>query len=210
MEGHINKGIIGRKRGMTQIFDDEGKLVPVTLLEAGPCIIVQKKTEDKDGYRAVQLGFEDAKPDKITKAEQGHFKNKGLPPKKVIRELRVEDPDAFDIGDEITVEAFNPGDLLEVTSISKGKGFSGVIKRYGFARGPETHGSRYHRRVGSLGPTGPSRVFKGRKLPGRMGSDKVTIKGLEVVRVDPERNLLMIKGSVPGIKGSLVSVAVKQ
>lgn len=200
------KGILGRKLGMTQVFGDDGEVIPVTAIEAGPCVVVQKKTKDNDGYTAIQLGFEDIRESLLTKPERGHFKRAHVKPKRYLREIRVKDDSPYDVGAEIKVDIFNKGDRVDVVGTSLGKGFAGVIKRWNFRRGPMAHGSMYHRRVGSLGATDPARVFKGRKLPGRMGAKRVTIQNLEVVKVDPERNLLLVKGSVPGRRGGLLLV----
>jgi large subunit ribosomal protein L3 len=203
----MKKGILGKKHGMTQIFDEKGDVIPVTVIEAGPCVVVQKKTEDKDGYNAIQVGFGDISEKKINKPLLGHFKKAGVSPKKYLRELRLDDISDYNVGTEIRVDIFKPGDRVDVTGISKGKGFAGVIKRYGARRGPMSHGSKYHRRVGSMGATtDPGRTLKGKKMPGRMGGERVTIKNLEVVKVDPELNLLVVKGSVPGPKGSLLII----
>ena len=200
------KGILGRKLGMTQVFGDDGEVIPVTAIEAGPCVVVQKKTKDNDGYTAIQLGFEDIRESLLTKPERGHFKRAHVKPKRYLREVRVKDDSPYDVGAEIKVDIFNKGDRVDIVGTSLGKGFAGVIKRWNFRRGPMAHGSMYHRRVGSLGATDPARVFKGRKLPGRMGAKRVTIQNLEVVKVDPERNLLLVKGSVPGRRGGLLLV----
>lgn len=200
------KGILGRKLGMTQVFGDDGEVIPVTAIEAGPCVVVQKKTKDNDGYTAIQLGFEDIRESLLTKPERGHFKRAHVKPKRYLREIRVKDDSPYDVGAEIKVDIFNKGDRVDIVGTSLGKGFAGVIKRWNFKRGPMAHGSMYHRRVGSLGATDPARVFKGRKLPGRMGAKRVTIQNLEVVKVDPERNLLLVKGSVPGRRGGLLLV----
>jgi len=201
------KGILGRKIGMTQLFDD-GRLVPVTVIKAGPCPVVQKKTEDNDGYNSVQIGFDQLPEHKANKPMAGHFEKAGVPVHRHLREIRLDSDDSFnpDVGDEITADIFSPGERVDVAGRSKGKGFSGVIKRWNFKRGPMGHGSMYHRRVGSLNATDPARVFKGRKLPGRMGGNRVTIRGLEVVRVDKDRNLIMVKGSVPGPRNGVVEV----
>ncbi|NLY30170.1 MAG: 50S ribosomal protein L3 [Firmicutes bacterium] len=203
------KGILGRKIGMTQVFTEDGRLVPVTVIEATPNTVVQVKTKETDGYDAIQVGFGEKRETLINKPEKGHLAKAGVKSVRYLREFRVEDAPEFqelNVGDTITVDIFKPGDLVDVTGKTKGKGFAGVIKRWGFARGPMSHGSMYHRRVGSLGPVGPARVFKGRKLPGRLGNVRRTIQGLEVVQVDAERNLLLIKGGVPGVRGSLVKV----
>lgn len=203
----MKKGILGKKHGMTQIFDEKGEVIPVTVIEAGPCVVVQKKTVEKDGYNAIQVGFGDVSEKKLNKPLLGHFKKAGVSPKRYLREFRLDDISGYEVGAEIKVDIFKPGDRVDVTGISKGKGFAGVIKRYGARRGPMSHGSKYHRRVGSMGATtDPGRTFKGKKMPGRMGSDRVTIQNLEVVKVDPELNLLVVKGSVPGPKGSLLII----
>ncbi|ABB15569.1 MULTISPECIES: 50S ribosomal protein L3 [Carboxydothermus] len=200
------KGILGRKVGMTQIFTEDGRAIPVTVIEAGPCVVVQKKTIANDGYNAIQLGFGEIKESKVNKPLKGHFNRANVKPMRYLREIRVENIDAYEVGQEIKVDIFTVGEKVDVTGISKGKGFAGGIKRHGFHRGPMAHGSKYHRRPGSLGAKGPARVFLGRKLPGRLGMERVTIQNLEVVKVDPERNLLVIKGSVPGIRGSLLII----
>lgn len=200
------KGILGRKVGMTQIFDEQGNQVPVTVIEAGPCVVVQKRTADKDGYSAIQLGFGAVRERRLNRPLRGHFARAGVRPTRILRELRVEDPDAFQVGQELRADVFAPGEYVDVVGISKGKGFGGPMK-LGFKRGPMTHGSKYHRRVGSLGgSTYPGHVFKGRRLPGRLGGVRVTVRGLRVVRVDPERNLLLVRGSVPGARGAVVLV----
>ncbi|MGE5593459.1 MAG: 50S ribosomal protein L3 [Betaproteobacteria bacterium] len=200
------KGILGRKLGMTQVFGDSGEVIPVTAIEAGPCVVVQKKTKESDGYTAIQLGFGEIRESLLTKPERGHFKRARVKPMRYLREIRVKDDSPYDVGTEIKVDIFAKGDRVDVVGTSLGKGFAGVIKRWNFRRGPMGHGSMYHRRVGSLGATDPARVFKGRKLPGRMGAERVTIQNLEVVKVDPERNLLLVKGSVPGRRGGLLLV----
>ena len=205
----LPKGIIGKKVGMTQVFNSVGRLVPVTVVEAGPCVVVQVKTEEKDGYNAVQLGLEEIKKKKaVNKPMQGHFVRAGLNPQRYLREIRIDagEQDKYQVGQVLKADLFQEGEKVDVAGTSKGKGFAGVIKRHGFRRGPMGHGSMYHRRVGSLGATDPERVFKGRKLPGRMGGERVTIQGLEVVQVDPENNLLLLKGAVPGRKGSLLMI----
>ena len=192
---------------MTQVFDEVGRVVPVTVIEAGPCHVVQVKSLDKDGYAAVQLGFGDVKPKHVTKPLKGHFDHAGVPARKWLREFHVATDEEYHVGQIIAVDTFAPGDKVDVTATSLGKGFQGVIKRHHFRRGPTTHGSKYHRRVGSLGASSdPSRVFKGRRLPGRMGSKQRTVQNLTVVRSDPERNLLLVKGSVPGRRGAFVMV----
>lgn len=200
------KGILGKKLGMTEVFDADGRVTPVTVIEAGPCTVVQRKTTENDGYEAIQLGFGEKRENLFNRPLKGHFKRANVKPTRYLRELRVESGSEYEAGQKITVEIFSAGDVVDVTGTSKGKGFAGVVKRYGFNRGPMSHGSMYHRRVGSLGATDPQRVFKGRRMPGRLGGDRVTVQGLEVVRVDADRNLLLVKGSVPGPKGSLVIV----
>lgn len=205
----MKKGILGKKLGMTQVFDEQGRVIPVTVVEAGPCLVIRKKTVETDGYTAVQLGFGDVKEKNLTKPVKGQFAKAGVQPVRYIREFRVDDHSNFEVGQAVKADIFEAGELVDVTGTSKGKGFAGVIKRHGFARGAMSHGSKYHRGVGSLGAMvsgGGGRVFKGRKLPGRMGGQRVTIQGLKVVRVDAERNLLLIKGAIPGAKGALVSI----
>ncbi len=201
------KGILGRKIGMTQIFSEEGVAIPVTVVEAGPVVITQIKTVDKEGYNAIQVGFEELKPSRANKPLKGHFDKAGIGYKKILKEFSVEDPSEYQVGQEIKVDVFAEGDKVDVTGISKGKGTQGPIKRHGQARGPMKHGSKYHRGAGSLGATSdPSRVFKGQTGAGRMGREKVTIQNLEVVKVYPERNALLIKGAIPGPKGAVVVV----
>jgi len=195
------KGLLGRKLGMTQVFNDKGEVVPVTVIQAGPCVVVQKKTVENDGYSAIQLGFIDQSERRTNKPMMGHFSKAGVSPKKVLREIRTPSVDEYKVGQVLKADVFAPGDVVDITGTSKGKGFAGVIKRHNLRRGPMSHGSMYHRRTGSLGATDPGRVFKGRKLPGRMGGDTVTITGLEVVKVDAERDLILVKGSVPGPRG---------
>ncbi|MBR2240323.1 MAG: 50S ribosomal protein L3 [Clostridia bacterium] len=201
------KTIIGKKVGMTQIFDETGKVIPVTVIEAGPCVVAQVKTVETDGYNAIQLGFEDVKESKLNKPERGHFAKAGLANKKHLREFRVEDFEDLTVGSEIKADAFEAGDKIDVQGTTKGKGFQGVIKRHGQSRGPMGHGSMYHRRPGSMGPTStPGRVFKGKKLPGHMGRVTVTIQNLDVVKVDMDKNVILIKGSVPGAKGAILKL----
>jgi large subunit ribosomal protein L3 len=201
------KGILGKKIGMTQIFTEEGKVVPVTVVEAGPMNVVQVKTTDIDGYNAVQVGYSDIKEKKVNKPIKGHFSKAQVDFKKHLVEFRTEDASNFNIGDELKVDLFEAGDMIDVSGVSKGKGFQGVIKRHGQSRGPETHGSKYHRRPGSMGASSdPSRVFKGKKLPGHMGHKKVTIQNLEIVKIDTENNLLLVKGAIPGPKGGLLTI----
>ncbi|HDR7718744.1 50S ribosomal protein L3 [Bacillus albus] len=202
----MTKGILGRKIGMTQVFAENGELIPVTVIAANPNVVLQKKTTETDGYNAIQLGFEDKREKLTNKPEQGHTAKASTTPKRFIREIRDADVDGLEVGQELKVDVFATGEIVDVTGISKGKGFQGVIKRHGQSRGPMSHGSRYHRRPGSMGPVAPNRVFKGKKLAGRMGGDQVTIQNLEIVQVDTERNLLLVKGNVPGAKKSLVVV----
>ncbi len=204
----LRKGILGRKLGMTQIFSEEGEAVPVTVIKAGPCIVVQKKTPERDGYAALQLGFEEVRAEDLSLPRRGHFARRKLKPLRFLREIRVdaEDLDRYEVGQEVRVDIFKAGEYVDVRGTSKGKGFAGGIKRHGFQRGPMKHGSKYHRRPGSLGAKGPARVFKGRKLPGRMGGARVTVQHLKVVRVDPDRNLLLVRGAVPGIRQGLLVI----
>ncbi len=202
----ISKAILGKKLGMTQIFSDTGEALPVTLVEAGPCLVVQKKTVNNDGYSAIKVGYEDIKENRLNKPQKGQFTKNQLTFKRYMREFRIQDADKYNVGDEIKVDIFQPGEKVDVTGISKGKGFAGGIKRWNFKRGPMAHGSMYHRRPGSGGATDPARVFKGNKRPGHLGAEKSTVQNLEVVKVDPEKNLLMIKGSVPGPKKSLLFI----
>lgn len=201
----MSKGILGKKVGMTQVFTGEGVVVPVTVVEAGPCVILQKKDLQNDGYEAIQLGFSDQKEIRANKPELGHVKKADTAPKRFVKEIRGMSMD-FEIGQEIKADLFAEGEAVDVTGVSKGKGFAGSIKRHKQSRGPMAHGSRYHRRPGSMGAVAPNRVFKGKPLPGRMGTDKVTVQNLEVVKVDSERNLLLIKGSIPGPKNSYVII----
>lgn len=200
------KGILGRKLGMSRFFTAEGAVVPVTLIEAGPCAVVQKKTAETDGYGAVQLGFEERPERRLNKPLRGHFRRAGTSPTRYLREMRTEDVDGYEVGQVLKADLFAPGDKVDVVGTSKGKGFAGGIKRHGFHRGPMGHGSKYHRRPGAAGAKGPARVFKGRKMPGRLGGTRVTIQNLEVVKVDPERNLLAVKGAVPGPRGTVVFI----
>lgn len=203
----MKKAILGKKIGMTQIFTEDGVLIPVSVIEAGPCPVVQKKTDEVDGYTAVQVGFADKKERRANKPEKGHFGKAGVPVKKYLKEFKLENAAEMNVGDVLTVEQFESGDVVDVTGTSKGHGFAGSIKRWGTHRGPMTHGSHYHRGPGSLGAcSDPSRVFKGKKMPGHFGVDKVTIQNLDLVKIDAERNLLLVKGSVPGPKGGLVVV----
>ncbi|MDO4288247.1 MAG: 50S ribosomal protein L3 [Eubacterium sp.] len=203
----MKKAIIGKKIGMTQIFTENGTVIPVTVVEAGPCVVIQKKTMDTDGYEALQLGYGAAKERRVNKPMKGHFDKYGVEYKKVIREFKLDDYAAFEPGQVIKADMFEAGDKVDVSGKSKGKGFQGVIKRHGQQRGPMAHGSKYHRSPGSMGASAyPSRVMKGKKLPGQMGNKNVTALNLEIVKVDAEENVLLIKGAVPGPKGSLVSI----
>ncbi len=203
----MKKGILGKKIGMTQIFAEDGRLIPVTVVEAGPCSVIQKKTVENDGYSAVQLGFGDKKEKNVNKPMKGHFAKAGVAPKRYLRELKLDNAEELNVGDEIKVDMFEAGDVLDVTGTSKGHGYAGTVKRWGTHRGPMSHGSHYHRGPGSLGAcSSPSRVYKGKKLPGHYGVDKVTIQNLDLVKVDSERNLLLIRGSVPGPKGGLLII----
>lgn len=203
----MTKGILGKKVGMTQVFTESGELVPVTVIEAKPNVILQVKTVETDGYNAVQLGFDDKRNVLSNQPEQGHVKKADTSPKRFIREIRDAELGDVEVGSEITVETFKQGDIIDVTGTSKGKGFQGVIKRHNQSRGPETHGSRYHRRPGSMGQAAdPARVFKGKKLPGRMGGQTTTIQNLEIVRVDADKNVILVKGNVPGPKKSMVEI----
>ncbi|RUS51881.1 50S ribosomal protein L3 [Kurthia sp. 3B1D] len=202
----MTKGILGRKIGMTQVFAENGDLIPVTVIEATPNVVLQKKTVDTDGYEAIQIGFEDKREKLSNKPEQGHVAKANTAPKRFIREIRNADLAEYEIGQEVKVEIFAEGDVVDVTGVTKGKGFQGVIKRHGQSRGPMAHGSRYHRRPGSMGPVAPNRVFKQKNLPGQMGGNVVTIQNLEIVKVDAERNLLLVKGNVPGSKKALITV----
>ena len=204
----MEKAIIGKKVGMTQIFDEAGKVIPVTVIEAGPCVVTQKKTVEKDGYTAVQLGFEDVPERKLTKPELGHLKKAGVSAKRVLKEFDLNNAESLNIGDEIKADAFAAGDRVDVTGISKGKGYAGVIKRHGAHRLKESHGTGpVHRHAGSMGPaTDPSRIFKGKIGAGQMGNEQVTVLNLDVVKVDPELNMLVVCGAVPGPKGGLVTI----
>ena len=200
------KGILGKKIGMTQIFTEHGEVIPVTVVEAGPVVVTQIKTTENDGYTAIQVGFQDAKEKSLNKPQKGHLAAANVL-KKHLKEFRVEAVDAYTVGQEIKADVFAAGEMIDVTGISKGKGFQGPIKRHGQSRGPESHGSRYHRRPGSMGACSyPGRVFKNKKLAGHMGSVKVTVQNLEVVRVDADKNFILVKGAIPGAKGSVVTI----
>ena len=202
----MEKAIIGKKVGMTQIFDEAGKVIPVTVIEAGPCTVVQKKTEEKDGYNAVQLGFEDVPERKLTKPELGHLKKAGVSAKRVLKEFALNNAESLNIGDEVKADAFAAGDRVDVTGISKGKGYAGVIKRHGAHRLKESHGTGpVHRHAGSMSANSdPSRIFKGKIGAGQMGNEQVTVLNLDVVKVDPELNLIAVCGAIPGPKGGIV------
>ncbi|KON85811.1 50S ribosomal protein L3 [Sporosarcina globispora] len=202
----MTKGILGRKIGMTQVFAENGDLIPVTVVEAAPNVVLQKKSVDTDGYEAIQLGFEDKRDKLSNKPEKGHVAKANTAPKRFVREFRGADLGQYEVGQEVKVDIFAEGETVDVTGISKGKGFQGAIKRHGQSRGPMAHGSRYHRRPGSMGPVAPNRVFKGKLLPGRMGGEQITVQNLEIVKVDAERNLLLIKGNVPGARKALVKI----
>ncbi len=199
------KAILGKKVGMTQIFTEEGNVVPVTVVEAGPCVVVARKTVESDGYNAIQVGFGAVKEKRVNKPETGHFKKAGVELKKVLREFRTEEPASYEIGQEIKADVFENGDIVDVTGITKGKGFAGAIKRYGQHRGPMSHGSKYHRGHGSMG-TRVAKVYKGHNMPGHLGNVQKTIQNLKVVGVDAERNMLLIRGSIPGANGQIVTV----
>ncbi|MCC3378125.1 50S ribosomal protein L3 [Paenibacillus farraposensis] len=201
------KGILGKKLGMTQVFTPEGNVLAVTVIEAGPCVVLQKKDLENDGYEAIQLGFSDKKEKRSNKPEAGHAKKANTAPKRYVRELRGIDLAAYEVGQELKADVFTEGEFVDVTGISKGKGFAGVIKRWGQSRGPMAHGSRYHRGPGSMGSIQANRVPKGKHLPGHMGHETVTIQRLEVVKVDTDRNVLLVKGSIPGPKNSFVKVS---
>ena len=203
----MKKGLIGKKIGMTQIFNEEGKVIPVTVIEAGPCVVSQVKTEETDGYNSIQLGCGAIKESKVNKPERGHFTKANIAPARYLREFRVDSIEDVKVGDELKADIFMAGDKIDIQGTSKGKGFQGVIKRHGQHRGPMGHGSMYHRRPGSMGSTStPGRVFKGKKLPGHMGAETVTIQNLEVIKVDLDKNIILVKGSVPGAKGSILKI----
>ena len=203
----MKKAILATKVGMTQIFNEDGVLTPVTVLQAGPCYVTQVKTVDKDGYSAVQVGYVDKREKLVNKPLKGMFDKAGVSYKRYVREFKLENAESFNLNDEIKVDQFEVGDKIDATAITKGKGFQGAIKRHGQSRGPMAHGSKYHRHAGSHGAcSDPSKVFKGKRMPGHMGSKQVTIQNLEVVRVDAENNLLLVKGAVPGPKKALVTI----
>ena len=203
----MKKAILATKVGMTQIFNDEGVLTPVTVLQAGPCVVTQVKTVENDGYKAVQVGFVDKREKLVSKPVKGHFDKAGVSYKRFVREFRFENAEEYSVKDEIKADIFAAGDKIDATAISKGKGFQGAIKRHGQSRGPMAHGSKYHRHAGSNGAcSDPSKVFKGKGMPGHMGSKRITIQNLEVVRIDAENNLILVKGAVPGPKKALVTL----
>lgn len=204
----MGKFILGKKLGMTQVFTEDGLVIPVTVIEAGPVTVVQTKTVETDGYTAVKVGYQDVKEQRLNKPERGTFSKHKISPKKYLREFRVDEIGNFEVGQEIKVaDVFEEGDMIDVTGVSKGKGFAGAIKRHGYSKGRATHGSHYHRGVGALaGAADPGKVFKGRKLPGHMGAERVTVQNLNIVKVDADRNLLLIKGAVPGARGGFLMV----
>ena len=204
----MQKAIIGKKIGMTQIFDENGKVIPVTVIEAGPCVVLQMKTEEKDGYNSVQLGFQDVKEQRVSKPELGHTKKAGVTPKKHLKEFRIDDTSTYNVGDELKADVFAEGDKIDITGISKGKGFAGPVKRHGVGRKRMSHGGGpVHRHLGSLGAGAwPSKIFKGRKMAGQMGNEQVTVQNLEVVKVDPELNMIAVRGAVPGPKKGIVYI----
>lgn len=195
----MKKAIIGRKLGMTQIFDENGKVIPVTVVEAGPCEVIQKKTEEKEGYNAIQVGFENIREKLANKPKKGHFAKAGVALKRIVKEFKLDNIDEYEVGNEIKADIFEAGEKVDVSGVSKGKGFQGTIKRWNFHRGPMAHGSKYHRAVGSMGAASdPSRTFKNKKMPGHMGNRNTTVLNLEVVKIMPEKNVILIKGGIPG------------
>ncbi|MCE5203515.1 MAG: 50S ribosomal protein L3 [Coriobacteriales bacterium] len=203
----MGKAILGRKLGMTQVWSDDDRLIPVTVIEAGPCVVAQVKTVERDGYRAIQLGYGDVKESKVNKPMAGHYKKAGVSPKRYLAEVDAEEGVEYKVGDEITVDGIEPGMRVHVTGTSKGKGFAGVMKRHNFRGGPGGHGSHFHREPGSVGMCAtPSRVLRGVGMPGHMGDETVTVRNLQVVRVDAEQNLLVIKGAVPGGKNGFLTI----
>lgn len=203
----MSKGLIGKKLGMTQLFVEGDKLVPVTVIEAGPCVVTQVRTRNKDGYSAVQLGFGDIRNDRLNKPQLGHFQTAKVDGKRHLAEITVDNEAEFQVGQTVTADSFAEGERAVVSGISKGRGFQGVVKRWGFHGGPGGHGSHFHRAPGSIGACAtPSKVAKGKKLPGRYGNDRVTVKNLEIVKVDAEKNLLMVRGCVPGARGGLLII----
>jgi large subunit ribosomal protein L3 len=207
MEEKMKKGIIGKKLGMTQIFDEKGNVIPVTLIEAGPCVVAQKKTVENDGYAAIQLAYEDAKEKHLTKAELGHFKKAGISPKKHLKEFRLDDCNAYEVGSVVTVDTFAAGEKVDITGITKGRGFTGCVKRWNHHILRMTHGTGpIHRQPGSMGVIDPARIFKNKKMPGQYGNEQVTILNLTAVKIDAEKNLIAVKGAVPGSKGGIVFI----
>ena len=207
MEEKMKKGIIGKKLGMTQIFDEKGNVIPVTLIEAGPCVVAQVKTVENDGYAAVQLAYEDAKEKHLTKAELGHFKKAGVSPKKHLKEFRLDDTSAYEAGSVVTVDTFAQGEKVDITGITKGRGYTGAIKRWNLHKLRMTHGvGPVHRQSGSMGVIDPARIFKNKKMAGQYGNEQVTVQNLCVVKIDAEKNLIAVKGAVPGAKGGIVFV----
>ena len=204
----MKKGIIGRKIGMTQIFDEIGNVIPVTVIEAGPCVVAQKKTSENDGYDAIQLGFMEVKEKHMTKAEKGHFEKAGVPAKKHLKEFRLDDCSGYNVGDVVTADTFAAGDKVDVTGMTKGRGYTGAVKRWGNHLLCATHGvGPIHRQVGSMGAnSSPSRVFKNKKMAGQYGNEQVTVQNLNVVKIDAEKNLIAVKGAIPGAKGGIVFI----
>ena len=201
------KGIYGRKLGMTQVFSESGNVLPVTVIEAGPCIVVQKKTLDNDGYNVLQLGYFEKKEKRLNKPQKGHFKRHNATPCVYLKEFEVDNIEDYKEGDRIVVDMFKPGDFVDVTGVSKGKGFAGVVKRWGFSGGPAAHGSMFHKSPGSIGASAtPSRVFKGRKMPGRLGGKRVTVQNIQVVEVKPDKNIILLKGAVPGSRNGIITI----
>jgi len=206
----MKKAILATKLGMTQIFAEDGSVIPVTVLEAGPCVVVQKKTLEKDGYQAIQVGYKEIRQNLVNKPVKGHYEanlGSGAKALRVLKEFRLDNCNEYEVGSEIKADTFTPGDRVDVSGTSKGKGFQGAIKRHNYHRGPLTHGSKYHRGQGSLGAgTTPGKVAKGKKMPGHMGARSVTVQNIEVVRADAEKNIILVRGAVPGIRGALVIV----
>ena len=200
------KGILGRKKGMTQVFTTEGKLIPVTVVEVEPNVVTQIKTNETDGYEAIQLGYETVREKISNKPKMGHTKKANTEPKRFLREIKGVNVADYTLGQVLDASVFEAGEIVDVSGVSKGKGFQGVIKRHGQSRGPMAHGSRYHRRPGSMGPVAPNRVFKGKNLPGQTGGERITVQNLQIVKVDTERNLLLVKGNVPGAKKSFIEI----
>ncbi|MCI1944687.1 50S ribosomal protein L3 [Clostridium luticellarii] len=203
----MKKAILGRKLGMTQIFNESGKVIPVTVIEAGPCVVVQKKTVEKDGYSAIQVGFDDIREKLVNKPLKGHFTKAGVPLKRVVKEFKLENAGEYELGQEIKADVFAEGDKVDVSGVSKGKGFQGTIRRWNAQRGPMSHGSKFHRAVGSMGASSdPSRTFKNKRMPGHMGNKNITVLNLQVAKVIPEKNIILIKGGVPGPNKSFVAI----